>query len=125
MTFATGVAKKVAITEETTFGTNPGTGGTYLRRVSSDLSLNKDSYESQEILVSQQIRDARHGVHRPQGTFAGQISPGSFNDFWQGILRNNFVAGVQMAAVAGSITAPTGTPPSGTIVVTGGGLIAA
>src|SRR5215469_10785102 len=97
-TFATGVAKQVAICEETTEGVNPVTGGKYLRRVSSDLALNKDTYESQEILVSQQIRDARHGVHRPQGTFAGQVSPGSFNDFWQGILRNNFVAGTSMAS---------------------------
>ena len=92
MAFATGVAKRVVIAEETVFGTSPVTGGQYLRRVSSDLTLNKDSYESQEIVVSQQLRDARHGVRRPGGTFSGQISPGSFTKFWEGLLRNTFQA---------------------------------
>jgi hypothetical protein len=100
MAFATGVAKRIALAEETTFGINPVTGGKYLRRVSSDLTLNKESYESQEILVSQQIRDARHGVRRPQGTFAGQLSPGSFNDFFQGVLRSTWTAGADMPGVS-------------------------
>lgn len=92
-TFATGVAKSVAIVEETTEGVNPVTGGKLLRRISCDLSLGKDSYQSQEITVSQQLIDARHGVHRPAGTFNGQLSPGSFNDFWQAILRGTWTAG--------------------------------
>jgi len=99
MAFATGVAKQVVIAEEVTENVNPVTGGQTLRRVSSDLTLNKDSYQSNEILVSQQLRDARHGVRRPQGTFAGQISPGSFTDFWQGILRNDFATGAVMATI--------------------------
>ena len=68
--FATGVAKRVILAEETTFGVNPITGGTYLRRVSSDLTLNKDSYESQEILISQQLRDARQGFFHIHGVDA-------------------------------------------------------
>jgi hypothetical protein len=119
-TFATGVAKQVAIAAEVTEGVNPVTGGKYLRRVSSDLAMNKDTYESQEILVSQQIRDARHGVHRPQGTFAGQVSPGSFNDFWEGILRNNFIAGSSMGPSSLDLD-----PVAGTLTLTGGGLLAA
>lgn len=112
-TFATGVAKQVVIAVETTEGVNPVTGGKTLRRVSSDLALNKDSYESQEILVSQQLIDARHGVHRPQGTFSGQLSPGSFNDFWQGILRGTFTAGVAMSSV--NLTLALGPPETLTI----------
>lgn len=110
MAFATGVAKRVIIAEETVFGTSPNTGGQYLRRVSSDLSLNKDSYESQEITPSQQLRDARHGVRRPGGTFAGQISPGSFTKFWEGLLRNTFtsvtplVQNLTLDPVAGTLT---------------------
>jgi len=110
MAFATGVAKRVIIAEESTFGTSPVTGGQYLRRVSSDLSLNKDSYESQEIVVSQQLRDARHGVRRPGGTFSGQISPGSFTKFWEGLLRNTFTAtaplvqNLTLDPVAGTLT---------------------
>src|SRR5580765_2550814 len=118
-TFATGVAKQVSIVEDIAEGVSPDTGGKYLRRVSSDLALGKDTYESQEILVSQQIRDARHGVLRPQGTFAGQISPGSFNDFWQGILRNNFTAGIQVGPISPTLALVTGPPAYGTITGTG------
>lgn len=113
MAFATGVAKRVIIAEETTFGVSPVTGGQYLRRVSSDLSLNKDSYESQEIVVSQQLRDARHGVRRPGGTFSGQISPGSYTKFWEGLLRNSF------AAVTPVIQNFTLDPVAGTLTGTG------
>lgn len=106
--FATGVAKRIALVEEVTFGVSPVSGSKYIRRVSSDLTLNKDAYESQEILPSQQLRDARHGVRRPQGTFSGQLSPGSFNDFWQGLLRSNFATGAIMATVTLTL-ATTGT----------------
>lgn len=115
MTFATGVAKQVTIVEEVTEGVSPVTGSKTLRRVSSDLALGKDTYESQEILVSQQLRDARHGVHRPQGTFAGQLSPGSYNDFFQGILRNTWATvtpltslTLVLAHVAGTLTLSAG-----------------
>lgn len=118
--FATGVAKRVILAQETTFGVNPVTGGTYLRRVSSDLTLNKDTYESQEILVSQQIEDARHGVRRPQGTFAGQISPGSFTDFWQGLMRQNFATIATMTPVTLTLAASAGT-----LTLSAGGLLAA
>lgn len=118
--FATGVAKRIILVEETTFGVSPVTGGKYLRRVSSDLTLNKDSYQSQEILVSQQLRDARHGVRRPQGTFGGQVSPGSYNDFWQGLMRKNFVTGAVMATITLALDTTAKT-----LVLSAGGLLAA
>lgn len=107
--FATGVAKRISLVEEVTFGVSPVSGSKYLRRVSSDLTLNKDAYESQEILPSQQLRDARHGVRRPQGTFSGQLSPGSFNDFWQGLLRNTLATGAIMATVNLTLSTVAGT----------------
>jgi Phage tail tube protein len=117
--FATGVAKRVALVPETTFGVSPVTGSKYLRRVSSDLTLNIDSYESQEILVSQQIEDARHGVHRPQGTFSGQLSPGSFDDIFQSIMRSTYTTG----AVISTVTLALNTT-AGTLTLSGGGLFA-
>jgi hypothetical protein len=120
MTFATGVAKQVVIAQETTEGVSPVTGGKQLRRVSSDLAMNVDAYESQEILVSQQIQDARHGTHRPQGTFSGQISPGSFDDFWQGILRNTWTTGVSLDTITLALSTTAGT-----LTLSGGGLNAA
>jgi len=102
--FATGVAKRLSIVEEATFGTSPVTGSKYWRRVTSDLALGKDTFESQEIMPSMQIRDARHGVRRPQGTIAGQISPGSYNDLWQSLFRQNFATGAIMASAAPTLT---------------------
>jgi hypothetical protein len=119
-TFATGVAKKVAIALEEVFGTSPVTGGVYLRRTSSDLVLNIDSYQSQEILPSQQIEDARHGVRRPAGTFSGQMSPGSFDAFWQGLLRGTFATGSILSTVDLTLNVIAGT-----LTLVGGGLLAA
>lgn len=118
--FATGVAKRLILSPETTFGVSPVTGGKYLRRISSDLTLNKDSYESQEILVSQQVQDARHGVRRPQGTLSGQLSPGSFPDIFQGIMRGLFQAGIAMATITLALDTTAGT-----LTLSGGGFVAA
>lgn len=118
--FATGVAKRLILAPETTFGVSPVTGGKYLRRISSDLTLNKDSYESQEILVSQQVQDARHGVRRPQGTLSGQLSPGSFPDIFQGIMRGLYAAGVTMSGATLALDTTAGT-----LTLSGGGFVAA
>lgn len=115
---ATGVAKRIFLAPETAFGTPVLTGGKTLRRVNSDLTLGKESYQSQEILSSQQIRDARHGVRRPTGTFAGQLSPGSFDDFWEGLLRADFATGVILTGQSLTLAVTAGT-------LTGTGFLAA
>lgn len=99
-TFARGVAKTLAIAKETAFGTQSSATAKFLRRVSSDLFLSKDSYESQEILTSQQIRDARHGVRRASGTLGAQLSPGAYNDMFEGMLRGTWTAGVSVNKTA-------------------------
>jgi hypothetical protein len=49
-------------------------------------------------------------VRRPGGTFAGQISPGSFTKFWEGLLRNTFQTTTAVAQnftldpIAGTLT---------------------
>jgi hypothetical protein len=92
--FARGVAKTLAIAEETTFGTRSTLTGSYLRRTSSDLTLSADAYQSQEILPSQQVEDARLGVHRVSGTLSGQLSPGAYADLFQGMMRGTWTAPV-------------------------------
>lgn len=117
--FATGVAKRVILAEETSYGVFNNNAAKYLRRVSSDLTLNRESYTSQEILVSQQLQDARLSVRRPAGTFSGQLSPGSFNDFFQSLLRSTFTSGSVLATVTLALN-----PADGTLTLTGGGLLA-
>lgn len=110
MATASGISKQVIIKKETTWGVAAGTGsGLYLRRVTSDLSLGKDVYESGEIVSHAQVGDMRHGVRRVTGTLNGELSPGAYNLFMQSALRKDFVAGVN-STVLTNVTAAAGPP---------------
>lgn len=91
-------------------------GGTVLRRIQAEPNLQVDSFQSQEILASQQVRDFRNGVERGIISYASQLAPGAQIDFFQGMLRRNYTAvtpftGITVAAAAG---------PPGTFTRTGG-----
>lgn len=100
-----GVNKVVTIAEETAFGTASGGSGRLLRRVNFVLNLNKDAYESQEILPSQQLRDGRHGVRRASATMTGQLSPGAYTEFWENMLRKKFAAGATASGMTMTVVA--------------------
>ncbi len=101
MPIATGVAKQVRYKKEVTWGVAPGaTGAQLLRRVTSDLDLKKDTYESQEIRSDYQIADFRHGVRKIDGGINGELSPGTHKDFIAAALRQAF----QTAATSGALT---------------------
>lgn len=105
--FARGVAKTISIAKETTLGVASVASGQYLRRISSDLNLNITPIESQEILPSQQVRDYRNGPRQVGGTLQGQLSPGSYQDIFQGVLRKDFAAGATEAGVADTVLTNT------------------
>lgn len=91
MPAASGVFKQLAYKVESTYGTAPGASGAQsLRRVTSDISLTKDSYQSNEIRTDQQMQDMRHGVRRVAGTINGELSPGTYADFFAAALRRDF-----------------------------------
>ena len=104
MTTATGVAKKVAFIKETTFNTlvtaGSVTSAQYLRRVTSDIDLSKDTYSSNEIRTDYQVADMRHGMRKVGGTLKAELSPGSFQGFMQAMFRKNFTAVSADAAIA-------------------------
>lgn len=101
MPISSGVAKTVRYKKEATWGVLPGaTGAQLLRRVSSDVSLVKDTYQSAEIRSDYQIADFRHGVRRVEGTINGEISPLTYVDFFAAALRQAF----QTAATTGALT---------------------
>lgn len=107
MTIASGIFKKVVAKKESTWGTAAGASGAeYLRRVSSDLNLVKNTYESGEIRTDQQVSDMRHGIRRVEGTLNGELSPASYKMFMAAAMRKDFVAGVSAATL-------TITPDSG------------
>jgi hypothetical protein len=110
MAIATGLNKTVALKKETTFGVAAGTGSAlYLRRLTSDIGLKKDTYESAEIVTHDQVQDFRHGIRRILGTINGELSPGSYNLLMQSALRKDFVAGATTGAII-TVTAAVGPP---------------
>lgn len=93
MSIATGIAKQLRYKKESTWGALPGaTGAQLLRRVTSDLSLKKDTYQSAEIRSDYQVADFRHGVRSVGGGINGELSPGTWVDFFAAAVRKVFAA---------------------------------
>ena len=110
MTIAAGVNKKVAYKKEATWGVAPGDAGAkYLRRVESSLDLEKETYQSNEIRPDGQVADFRHGVRSVKGGIKGELSVGTYNDFFAAALRKDFAAGGTTGAVAVIAVTSTGT----------------
>lgn len=65
-----------------------------LRRVSSTLTLNKETYQSNEIRADRQIGDFRHGVKRAPGTIGGELSPSTYKQWFEASLRGTWAAAV-------------------------------
>lgn len=106
MTLSVGTAKTVAYKQETVWGTLAGAaGGKQLRRVTASTNLAKEVYESNEIRTDRQLFDARHGVRTAAGSLNGELSPGSYADFFQAILARDFTTGAVSATFAATIAA--------------------
>lgn len=106
MPISVGVSKQLGFKKETTWGTLAGaSGGQLLRRVSSNLSLKKDTYQSNEIRPDLQIYDYRHGARRVEGTISGELSPGTYSLFHAAMCRRDFVAVAPMTAMSITIAA--------------------
>jgi hypothetical protein len=94
MAIAKGVAKKLAYKRETTWGTPAGpTGAKYLRRVTANFNLTKETYESAEIRTDYQISDMRHGVRSAEGSLNGELSPSAYADFMASVVARDFTTG--------------------------------
>lgn len=129
MPIASGVAKQLRYKVESTYGQAPGTsGGQLLRRVTSDLELRKDTYQSNEIRADYQISDYRHGVRRVGGTLKGELSPKTYADFFAAALRRDFAAvsaitglsiTIAVGAVIGGVQAYTVTRSAGDFLAGG------
>lgn len=65
-----------------------------LRRVSSTLALQKDTYQSQEIRTDRQIADFRHGVKRVVGNISGELSPLTYEELFESSMRGTWAAAI-------------------------------
>ncbi len=88
---STGVFKKLFIKRQTGLGViappGPAQSARSMRRVTSTLDLAKASYQSAEVLESQQVRDSRHGVRSVAGTLTGELSVGGYQQPMESVLR--------------------------------------
>ena len=108
-TIATGINNKVAYKKETAWGELAGnTGAKYLRRVSADFNLTKETYQSEEMRTDFQVADFRHGVRRADGSLNGEFSAGSYADFFAAAVRKEFTA-VTLPTASVTVTVNSGT----------------
>lgn len=82
-----------------------GSGGQLLRRTGIDLTGNKDSYSSAEIVSHQQSTGATHGVGSSAGTISGEVSATTYGDFMQWLLRKDWAATSAISSLSLTIAA--------------------
>lgn len=113
MPIATGVYKKLSLKKQSALGTiaPAGAGGSaaYMRRVTSTVDLNKATYQSNEILDTQQVRDMRHGVKSIAGSISGELSVGGYQLPMESVLRKISAT----ASTTGALTNVTAAVTSG------------
>lgn len=113
MPYSAGLNKLVAYKIETVAGQAPGqTGGQLLRRKSSTLDLKKETYASNELRTDFQTADFRHGVRSVQGQIGGELSPGTYKDFFAVAMKRDFTA---LTATTGVSLTIAGTGPTYTV----------
>lgn len=67
-------------------------GAQILRNTSVSLKLAKDTYKSKERRSDRQTADFRHGTRRVPGLVSGELSPKTYGDFFQALLRGTWAA---------------------------------
>lgn len=112
MTVQENVGVLVTYAEEVTFGT-PIAGSSAsqrLRRTTSSLALQKDTFQSNEVRPDQQISSFRHGGHRVAGAIEGELSLETYDDLIEAVMRSDWTAGVELdESDFTSITISSGT----------------
>lgn len=89
---AKGVAKRVVVSKELVCWGEAAlaASGRFLRRVTANFNLTKETYESGEIRVSQQMADMRHGTRSVSGSLNGELSAGSYFDLTEALMARDF-----------------------------------
>lgn len=107
MAIATGVAKQLIYKVQSALGTKATSASAQLlRRVSSSLELTKNTFQSNEIRTDYQISDFRHGSRSVSGSIDGELSPGTYEDFFASALRRDFTT---VTAITGASVTITGS----------------
>lgn len=116
MATQTAVATTIAFAPETNFGEVGAGPGQLIRRVSSSLNIQKDSFASNEILPDYQIASFRHGGQRAGGQIEGELSTESYDAWFEALLRGTWATGASI-----SDTGHTSVAASGSVFTFGSG----
>ena len=82
----------ISANSEPLIASEPGaSGGQRLRRVGCTLDLTKQTFESEEFRSDRQVVDYRHGSRSVTGEISGELSPGTYRDFFQALMRGTWV----------------------------------
>jgi hypothetical protein len=106
-------------TSEPVAATDPAaTGGQILRRVSSSLNLQRDSYRSNERRSDRQIAGFRLGTKRGQGSISGELSPATYFPLIEAAHRHTSVASISDSNT--EFTSVTSNNATSTFIFAGG-----
>lgn len=126
MAIAKGIAKSTRYKKESSYGVLAGASGAQvLRRLQSTLSLNKDTYQSNELRQDYQVADFRHGVRRVQGDINGEFSLATYQDFLAAILRKSWTATANITEATGAMSSATLSVGANSITASAGSWITA
>lgn len=113
---ANGSRHSMAFVAEATYGVTPASPAfKALRHTSAALALSKELLESEELRSDREVVDVRHGAFQVGGDMGFELSYGSFDDFFQGLLGGTWStahdtgAAIQIAATVGTFTRATGS----------------
>lgn len=105
MAVGTGVGKQVIYKVQPALGTKAtASAAQILRRVTSGIELKKNTFQSNEIRTDYQISDFRHGTKYVEGPLAGELSPGTYKDFFAAALRRDFTTVSAITSLSITIT---------------------
>lgn len=104
---ASGVFKEVRYKKNTgNWGELAGSSaGVKLRRTTADFNQTAESYSSEEVNTTFQNTDMRLGVRGAEGSLNGELSPGSYSDFFGSVVAKDFVAVTGASGVSVTIAA--------------------
>jgi len=119
MAIASGSSKLLVAKKQSALGTKAtAASAQYFRRVSSNITLSKDTYQSNEIRPDLQIQDFRHGLRKVGGTISGEASTGTYQSFTESVFRAAASAVVTSSALT-DVTAAVTSGASGTFTTVG------
>lgn len=109
MTQAQGIYKQFSYKKQTGLGSPAsGSGGQLLRRETATLTLQKDTFNSNEIVSHQQYTGDKFGVGKVNGSLNGVLSPATYADFFGSLARSDFAS---VSAITGLTLTIAGTGP--------------